>query len=448
MRKRLWIILSLSIVTFAFASSLSAQRKVLVLPLSGEGGMVYRNAIIEAFRDRVEVIEGSLRDRLKVREAVARTGAEFVIRGMVKCMKKACIATIEVLNGDGELITKKNIKSSRPLLREKIIETTESLLEEAGAFKEKEPEMEFGEEEAEEKAPLKPTPMVTTETMEEPGKEERYTAFTGYLFIPITFTRKLEVKMAYSNLYPDRKYDGGIFASMGIGVETFPGAFFSSGWFSHIGIYFAFAHSLVVESKKRYKMADESEKVFNITTSQYEISTGIIGRIPFIGKMGPQLNLFFGYSRYEFNFDEGSYPKDDDLSDLYKYTNPYLPTFTYDGLALGLGFKYIVGLGKSSSIAPYFRFFYKYIIDIGRAGTALAEKWESGHGIEFSIGTDLIFAYGIFIQPQIDILWYSSEFNGEETRDPDWMTRNSPDSSAKESKDLIVRGVVNIGWQY
>lgn len=446
MLKKLFLYMWPILICLIIDSISFAQMKVLVMPLKGQGGIRFRNVIVQSLEESLDVQIGSKRDMNSPAKAARRTSADVIITGQVNCKRTKCSVNITLLRPSGETWTSRRSKSTKAGLDNTIEGVVDELLNKIGAFSEQE-EVEEESEESHESFPgVENNKRRHYEEEEEeqeeqgPSGDERYDALRAYLLVSIPINRDLQLSVVNpSALNRDRSYSGpGVYTSIGIQGEMFPGAFFTNSFISHLGVYFAYDHSLYGESIKDYKAQDTEEPfTVNIGTSQYDLMLGLVGRIPFLGYGGPEIRLYAGYGIYEFSLNESDYPQDSEISDDYDLTNPYLPTYTYSSIDFGFGFRYPFLLGGPYAITPGLKFLYRYGLSVGNAD--VFGKDTSSTGIDFKIGIDFDFDYGISISPDFEILWYSTTFGGD--YDNYW-------TEGSDSTDLIVRAGLNLGWKY
>lgn len=495
------------------AAEQGEQNRILVLPLRGPGGAVARNAIADRIGDRAWVKRlGGRAAQQPARQARIHK-ADAMVAGAIRCPSRICRVEVVVYRRSGQVWTKASDRATRGNLAEVAAELAESQLDRVGllstgggagqgpdespeggremVFTEPEPEPEPSppETEDDEEEEEEEEPAVTDDDFDfeaydgdDDGRgrskrrsryrvRQRYKAVEVYLNFDFTVARLLCMDLApelgnnedcdrANPATDDRTYSAAPFTNMGFRAAVFPGAFFRrDAWWSQIGLYVDYGHSLVLSTTREYLReeipTEENPNPPNesfsqtIDTFQQGLRIGAVGRIPLGGPDRPQLRARVGYGLYEFFLDDRDYPPSVNegenwrLTERHKRTNPYLPALAYSTFDVGVELRYPLLEGK---LIPYTSIAYQ----IGGGTGQMEEVLATGstiNGVDWELGLHAELPYGIRVYGTFQLIWYGVRYTGEAPDLPPGHLWGATDP-AESSSDTIIRFRVGAGWAF
>jgi hypothetical protein len=459
-------------------------RTLLLVPLKGPGGAVARNNIRDAIGDRAVVKLASGAAAQRPAQAARTAKADAIIGGFIRCPNKQCRVDVIVYEPSGKVWQKATGNAGRNEAVTKAAELAESVLSDLDLlYVEPEPEAtpepapeafefdtynEDDEEEDDDGGSRRRRRRdrdrdrdreEDADEEDDEGSERRHKAIEVYLDMDLTLVRNLCLDMIMGGdeddsscdlnqpSADDRTYTITPFASLGLRLYAFPGAFFRNddgeqGWYSHIGLYFDYGHSLSLNSQREYEFTDGTRQVRRIDSSQQDLRVGLVGRIPFGSVDRPQLRILAGFGWFDFFVDDTDYPIDEDINQDYRDSNPYLPAFTYSSFDVGLDFRVPIRRGM---LWPYTSLMYRIGLGAGQADEILGTD-STINGVDWEIGLHVELAYGIRIAVAMQLVWYGITFDG-----------NAPDLAGSlwegtfpgnTADDLILRLRLGVGWAF
>lgn len=461
---------------FGLAAAEESGSRIIVLPLRGPGGVVARNEIANAIEPNVSYVQ---RIGAKGAQRPARTArmhkADAMLSGRVRCPSAACFIDVMVYRRSGQLWTKGRVRSNRGSIGADAADLATKLLDEAGltGVVEEEPiEEEIDEEEfqpvsdvevEEEDSDEFDIDSFGDEEEERPSRsgEREFDALEVYFNADLTVLRNLCLDLnpeMENNIgcnldnpaEDDRTYTVTPFANLGFKLAVFPGAFARrTQWWSHLGLYLSYGHSISVSSQREY-VREGTNELFEqqIGTSQQDLRVALMYRLafPFDNADGPQLRFMVGFGWYEFALDDSDYPQNNEITRGYRDSNPYLPTFAYTSFDFGLHFRMPI----RSFIFPYTTIQYRAGMSSGQAERVYGHE-SSINGVLWDLGVAIELGVGIRLIAGLELIWYQTKFAGEfrpESEEEAYIWGVNSDTLGDTSTDLVMRLNLGIGWSF
>jgi len=207
-------------------------------------------------------------------------------------------------------------------------------------------------------------------------------------------------------------------------------------------MYLDYGHSLSLNSQREYEFEDGRREVRRIGSAQQDLRVGLIGRIPFGSVDRPQLRLLLGFGYFDYQIDDRDYPLDTEITENYRDSNPYIPSFTYSSIDIGLDFRVPIHQGL---LWPYTSLVYRAGLSAGTADQVLGTD-STINGVDWELGLHVELPYGIRLAVALNLVWYGVNFNGQspDLTDTIWVGTYPGQSS----DDLVLRLRLGAGWSF
>lgn len=464
--------------------------RIIVLPLRGPGGVVARNAIADRLEGSVSYVRKiGARGAQRPARTARMHKADAMITGRIRCPGRRCAVEVQIYRRTGQLMTKGTERASRAELGVVAGELSESLLSEVGLLDAPEASVgdddealdDFDEEDFE---PIGDDDDEGDEgddddfdddfdmdDFDEPERRPRATGDHDFDAIEVYFDTNLTaVRNLCVDLNPalendldcdidnptedDRTYKVSPFANMGFRLNVFPGSFFQRReWWSHFGLYINYSHSLKVTSQRDYRREPDNPGdtpepfTQEIGTVQQDLRLGLIYRLalPPDSPSGVQLRFMFGFGYYQFELDDQDYPTDAEVTLRYHESNPYLPSFTYSSLDIGLQLRIPI----RDFIFPFTTLQYRATLSAGQAQRVFGDD-TTIHGIDWELGVAIELGLGIRLLAGMELIWYQTLFAGEFSPENEEEARlwGASVVAGDTASDIVLRFNIGAGWSY
>jgi hypothetical protein len=260
----------------------------------------------------------------------------------------------------------------------------------------------------------------------------------------------------------DRANVIGPFGGYGFAVTVFPGMLRrtdSQPWWGHIGFHGEYNRGLSeFDRRPTHKVVldyrpggDDPDPPYKIDMVQQDFKLHLLGRVPFPRRQESHLLLALGAGLYQVALDQSDYPDDAKLDREDRPSNPYLPTFTY--LTLDLGVTVKVALARW--VFPFVSVLGRYGVDKGYYPLSQASRVFGARNnvlaVEGELGLQFRLPRGFRITASGQVLWFRTYYatdNRQRLRTNEQGIWDVDPVFGSRADDLVVRTRLALGWAY